>query len=245
MFRRAGRPAAGVGDEDHGADVALADGVGPLRQRDRERRGVGRPCLHGLLHRGEPRTQVDLLRGVGRVLPADREVERRGGELQRRRGDLPRRERLEGELAGMDVSAPLPRTSRIRPASGSRPTSRTNSATKASGSSTLKVKIRTWPKVPELVTTLRARKTPGIVELTCAPGSAGSVDSSTAVSPRSCSTTPGAKIIFRALPTSSACRSSPIDAAAVETVSTSASGGRLGATSHGSRSSRRRPSAPT
>src|SRR3954453_17524038 len=59
---------------------------------------------------------------------------------------------------------PLPRTSRISPSCGNSSTSRTNSATNVPGSWTLKVKMRRWPKVPDAVTTLRARNTRGMVD---------------------------------------------------------------------------------
>jgi hypothetical protein len=83
---------------------------------------------------------------------------------------------------------PLPRTSRIRPSCGSSSSSRTNSATNCAGLGTLKVKIRRWPKVPEAVSTLRARKTSGWVDGTSAPEAAAPERSPV----RCCSTASGA-----------------------------------------------------
>ncbi|WP_371821184.1 hypothetical protein [Blastococcus sp. PRF04-17] len=133
----------------------------------------------------------------------------------------------------------------MSPSCGSSWASRTNSSTKASGSGTLKVKIRRWPKVPACVTTLRARNTRGIVDGTSAPAAAGSVDTSTAMVPSDCSTARGAYSRARARPVSSACRSRPIAAAASLIPSSAAIAGALGATSQGSRSSRRTPALST
>ncbi|WP_448619135.1 hypothetical protein [Geodermatophilus sp. URMC 65] len=121
--------------------------------------------------------------------------------------------------------------------------SRTNSSTKASGSSTLKVRMRRWPNVPDAVTTLRARNTSGMVVVSSAPASAGSVSTSAWTSESCWSTACGANSSARARPTSSANRSSPIEADVVVGASASAMGGTFGPTSQGWRSSWRTPRA--
>ena len=100
---------------------------------------------------------------------------------------------------------PLPRTSRISPFGGSRPTSRTNSSTNASSSSTLNVKMRMWPNVPDAVSTVRARKTPCSVGLDL--GAAGGRPAASAPSWRA--TTCGAKSSVLARLLSSISRSMP------------------------------------
>ncbi len=76
--------------------------VGPGDRGDRERAGVLGAGLGRLVQRWEPGAQVDARRVV-LVPPADRQVEISAGELHRLGLDAARSQRLQGELAGVDV----------------------------------------------------------------------------------------------------------------------------------------------
>ena len=100
------RVAAGVGDEDDWAVVALAGGVGRITRRDREPVGVGGSGLHRLRDRRLPLPQIEAgQHGGRRVRVADGQDERAGGELGRLGLHRSGGEQLEQPFRGPDVAA--------------------------------------------------------------------------------------------------------------------------------------------